>query len=452
MLQPHEHIITLPEQALLALDILERSGCEAWCVGGFVRDTLMDRPTSDIDIATAAPWDQTKDLFETAGYFVAETGIKHGTVTVIIDSTPLEITTYRTDGLYLDHRHPETVTFVQSIEEDLARRDFTMNAIAYHPQRGLFDPFDGIEDIQQHIIRAVGEPQKRFSEDALRILRGMRFVSQLGFTLEDKTYKGMCDQAHLLTTIASERVAVELEGFLLGDNIHDALMSYIDVIGIVVPEALPMKDFDQKTPYHIYDVLEHTAYVLQNTPSYPLVRWAAFFHDIGKPATFFTDDNGVGHFYGHAKISVKVARAVMKRLRMPNKLINDVLTLVKVHDDVVAATPKSIKRMIRKMGGNVDLFYALCDLKKGDAAGQAPKCANRIKLADELAQVARDLVASQEVFSLKDLAIKGGDLIAHGTPPGPEVGKLLEQALDAVIDEQVINEKEALLAYLFDPW
>lgn len=449
---PHEHIVNLPSQAILALDLLERAGYEAWCVGGFVRDALMGREISDIDIATAAHWEATKGIFEAAGYHVVETGVKHGTVTVFIESVPLEITTYRTDGQYHDHRHPESVTFVQSIEEDLARRDFTMNAIAYHPERGLFDPYKGSKDIEAHVIRAVGDPLKRFSEDALRILRGIRFVSQLGFTVEERTYEGMLEQAPLLTEIAHERVACELEGFLLGAHIHDALMRYIDIVSVVVPEALPMKDFDQKTPYHIYDVLEHTAYVLQNTPSYPLVRWAAFFHDIGKPATFFTDDNGVGHFYGHAKISVRIARDAMKRLHMPNKLIDDVLILVKVHDDVVAAQPKSVKRMIRKLGGNVDLFYALCDLKKGDAAGQAPHCAGRIQLADDLAQVAREIVEAQEAFALKDLAIKGGDLIAQGTPPGPEVGVLLNKALDAVIEEKIPNNKQALLAYLYDPW
>lgn len=440
--------ITLPPIAEAALNDIEKAGYEAWCVGGFVRDTILGRETADIDIATNATWDVIKSLFEPTGALVLETGIKHGTVTVIIDSFPLEITTYRNDGTYADHRHPNQVSFVKSIEEDLARRDFTMNAIAYHPDRGYIDPFGGMNDIEARLIRAVGNPSLRFEEDALRIIRGVRFASHLGFSIENSTALAMNDKAPLLEHVAHERLYSEVTKLFEGAHVHDALMRYIDILGVIIPEALPMKNFDQKTPYHIYDVLEHTAYVMQNTPSYPLVRWAAFFHDIGKPKQFFTDENGVGHFYGHAKVSVQIAQKVAQRLKMPRKLTHDMLLLIKVHDDVVAPTSKSVKRMIRKLDGDIQLFLVLCDLKKGDAAAQAPQCSGRIALAEELARVAQLIIEENQAFSLSDLAVSGNDLLFAGIEKGPQIGKLLEQALNAVIDEHISNEKDEIMSYL----
>lgn len=443
---------SLPTAAQVTLTILEDAGYESWCVGGLVRDALMGRVAYDVDIATAASWQSVRDALEPCGFPVFETGTKHGTVTALVNDMRLEITTYRIDGIYHDNRHPETVKFVRSITEDLARRDFTANAIAYHPQRGFCDPFGGQADIEAGILRAVGCPQKRFKEDALRILRGIRFASQLGFSIENETEQGMRKEAPLMNSLAVERVARELEGILCGPHVHDALIAYVDLLGVVMPEVLPLKGFDQKTPYHIYDVLEHTAYVVQNTPPYPLVRWAAFFHDFGKPRAFFTDEAGTGHFYGHAEISTELARCIMKRFKMSPQFADDVLVLVKCHDDVIEAKPKAVKRVLCRLGGRVDLFRALCDLKRGDALSQAPHCRGRVDAANELDAILDEILATQEAFSLHDLAIKGGDIIALDIPAGPAIGSILHATLDAVIDEKLPNERGALIKFAKDTY
>lgn len=440
--------IPLPAYALHALEALEDAGHEAWCVGGFVRDSLMGRASADIDIATSATWQEAASAFKAHGFRTHETGTEHGTITVIVSEKAVEVTTYRVDGAYTDSRHPDSVTFVRDISRDLERRDFTMNAIAYHPVRGLFDPQNGASDIAAGLIRAVGEPKRRFSEDALRILRACRLSSQLGFRIDSATMDAMSACAPLLSRIASERIAKELQGFVCGQFVHDALMRCAHVLEQVVPELSAMGGFDQKTPYHIYDVLEHTAYAMQNTPPYPLVRWAALFHDMGKPQTFFTDEAGVGHFYGHVALSVEIARSVMKRLKMPSSLTSDVLMLVKHHDDMIEPTPKAVKRMLGRLSGRTDLFRALCDLKRGDALAQAPSCWGRTARADELDQVLDAVLEAQEAFSLKDLAVKGDDLIALGIEAGPEIGRLLDEALEAVIDERVPNEHAALLTFV----
>lgn len=447
-IETNTSLINVPEHALKALSILEKGGYEAWLVGGFVRDALRGYQANDIDIATSALWEQGKALFEAAGYNVFETGIKHGTISVRINSQVLEITSYRSESAYSDNRHPDSVSFHKSIEKDLARRDFTINAIAYHPHRGLFDPYDGRTDIEKKCIRAVGEPKVRFSEDALRILRAVRFASQLGFHIDNATTKAMKCKKCLLDAIATERIAHELDYFVCGTYIHDALMNNIEIIGQVIPEALPMVRFDQKTPYHIYDVLEHTAYCMQHCTPSSLVRWAAFFHDIGKPASFFTDEKGVGHFYGHAIISMDIASTVMKRLRFPTTLFDHVLRLVQHHDDVIAPTTKAVKRMLAKLEGSPELFRALCDLKKGDASAQAPHCCERIDLANNLEMILDQILEENDVFALRHLAISGKDVLALGVAAGPEIGHLLAQALDAVINEEISNNKKDLIAFI----
>lgn len=440
--------IELPFHAATSLDVLEQAGFEAWCVGGFVRDALMGKPGADIDVATSATWQQAQQAFEKQGFRTHETGVKHGTVTAIVDDEPVEVTTYRIDGPYDDGRHPASVTFVRDIAADLNRRDFTMNAIAYHPTRGLLDPHHGVEDIASGVIRAVGDPERRFSEDALRILRACRFASQLGFSIDETTMAGMLACAPSLSNIAAERILKELQGFVCGLHAHDALMACADALVPLVPELSAMRGFDQKTPYHVYDVLEHTAYVMQNTPPYPLVRWAALFHDMGKPRAFFADESGTGHFYGHAKLSIEFARPVMKRLGMSPSFAADVLLLVRYHDDVIEPTPKAVKRMLRRLDGRIDLFRAMCDLKRGDALAQAPQCHSRVELADALDRTLDGILEAQEAFSLKDLAINGSDLMALGVNQGPEIGRLLESALEAVIDEQVANNRDDLLAFV----
>lgn len=440
--------IPVPAYAEKALDALERAGYESWIVGGYVRDALLGRPCADVDIATAAGWRDTQRVFEERGHRTHETGVAHGTLTAIVDDRPLEITTYRSDGAYSDARHPNRVTFVRSIEEDLARRDFTMNALAYHPARGLLDPYGGADDLASSTIRAVGDPQRRFAEDALRILRACRFASQLGFDIDSDTFNGMLSNKGLLCRISAERITREIDRLLLGEHAGRALVETVDVLAAVLPELVAMKGFDQHTPYHIYDVLEHTAHVVQNVPPYPLARWAALLHDMGKPALFFTDADGVGHFYGHAAVSVMLARAVMGRLALPSAFAARVLKLVERHDDVIEPTPKTVKRALARLDGDTELFHALCDLKRGDALGQAPRCAQRVGAVDQLEAVLANVLAADEAFSLKKLAINGRDVLAFGVPRGPLVGQVLAAALDAVIDERLDNDRASLEAFV----
>lgn len=446
----HEAQLELPGYALTALSVLEAAGFEAWCVGGFVRDALLGRCINDVDIATNAHWTQTKAAFEGAGFGTRESGVKHGTLTVVIGDSAVEVTSYRSDGSYADARHPSSVTFVSSIEEDLARRDFTVNALAYHPDRGVLDAFGGFDDLRAGLIRAVGVPKKRFSEDALRILRGCRFMSQLGFAIEKETLAAMKASKCLLRHVSQERITHEIEGLLLGEHVHDALMETIDVISFVMPELLAMKGHEQRTPYHIYDVWEHTAWVVQNTPPNRLVRWAALLHDAGKPAASFVGADGVGHFYGHAHVSLVLGESLLSRFLIAPSLRSRILALVRSHDDVIEANPRAVKRALARLGGDVELFAALCDLKRADALSQAPHCVGRVELANELERILDHVVSEDQAFTLKALAINGRDVVDLGVEPGPAVGNLLAYALDAVIDERIENDKDVLRAYVAD--
>ncbi len=441
--------LLLPDTALRVLSVLDDAGYEAWAVGGFVRDALLGRACSDIDIACSAPWQETQRVCELAGMRTHETGTQHGTLTVVCDDEAFEVTTFRTDGAYKDSRHPESVQFVKTIEEDLARRDFTMNALAYRPDRGVLDPFGGQADMEAGVIRAVGDPHKRFEEDALRILRACRFSSELGYSIDPATFQGMLANKGLLSRISAERVTHELQRLLLGEHAGDALLRCVDVLAAVLPELVAMKGFDQHTPYHVFDVLEHTARVVDGVPRYPLVRWAALFHDMGKPACFFFDENGIGHFYGHAAVSVPIARGIMQRLTFSNAFMDKVLTLVKRHDDVVPANPKAVKRMLARLGGDTELFAALCDLKRGDARGQSPQFSgDRIALANELQGVLNEIMEANEAFTMKSLAISGRDVMKLGVPQGPLVGEMLHRVLDAVIDEELPNSHDDQVKYV----
>ncbi len=437
---------SLPSEATALLAQLESAGAEAWAVGGFVRDSLLRRGVSDIDIACNAPWQETQRICEAAGFTTHETGTKHGTLTVVVGGMAFEVTTFRIDGIYKDGRHPEKVSFTRNIEEDLARRDFTINAMAYHPDRGLLDPFDGMRDIEARTIRTVGDPEKRFSEDGLRILRACRFSSELGYALDGATFTAMVRNKRLLQAISAERVTHELERLLLGPCAGSALVECVDVLSAVLPELVAMKGFDQKSPYHAYDVLKHTAKVIDGVPPYSLVRWAALFHDAGKPAAFFTDDAGVGHFYDHPAMSVPIARGAMQRLSFSKASMDRVLTLVQHHDDVVQASVKSVRRMIGKLDGDVDLFRSLCDLKRGDARGKAPRIIEaQVEMVDDLERICDELVREGQALRVKDLAISGTDVIALGVKQGPEVGMMLAALFDKVVDESIENTSESLI-------
>ena len=440
------------------LHILEEEGLEAWMVGGCVRDALLGRPVNDVDIACSGLWQQTQAAIEAAGCLAFETGVAHGTLTALVEGETFEVTTYRVDGSYSDGRHPDSVSPARFIEEDLARRDFTVNALAYHPERGLFDPFGGRADLEAGVLRAVGDPKLRFAEDELRVLRGARFASQLGFAIEPETLKAMRAQCGLPETglpdtaaadaglhhVAAERIALELTGLLCGDYVHDALMRYADVIFTVLPELRPLWKFDQHTKYHVYDVWEHTAWVVQRTRPTPRLRWAALLHDCGKPDAFFMKD-GVGHFYGHAQLSEPIAHEVLRRLKMPKKFSREVCLLVREHDTVVPARPKQVKRMLRTLEGRQDLFRDLCNLKRADSMAHSPEHQTGIGFAADMEECLEQVLAEGQAFSLKQLAVKGGDIAALGIPAGPEVGRILNELLEAVLEERIPNEREALL-------
>lgn len=437
----------IPSCVISVIGLLEAAGYETWLVGGFVRDLLLDRPIHDFDLTTAAPWQNVKELCVDAGYAAHETGIKHGTITVVADDIPIEITTFRTEGEYLDHRHPSKVSFTNSIEEDLARRDFTINAMAFHPLRGVFDPYHGVQDLQAGLIRCVGDANARFSEDALRILRALRFAAQLGFTLEPTTIGAALDRCKDLRLIASERIEDELTKLLCGAGVYSVLMEHTAILNVVLPELMAMEGLDQKTKYHIYDVYEHTAWVVHYSPATPLSRWAALLHDMGKPETFFTDENGVGHMYGHPKVSVEHLRNIAKRLHFPRAFTHDLALLVRYHDARPTPTKKAIRRLYAKLENKAYLFRALCDLMRADSLAQAPEYHDRVTITNKLETLFDEMITDDEVFSLHDLPLSGKDLIEAGIPEGPLVGRALNATLEEVIEERLPLDRDTLLDF-----
>lgn len=432
----------LSKQAESIIGSLYDSGYEAYAVGGCTRDMIMGRESQDTDITTSATPEEIKKVFRSL--HTIDTGIRHGTVTVLMDGIPFEITTYRTEKGYSDGRHPDKVTFTRSLTEDLKRRDFTVNSIAYSPRDGFVDPFGGREDIERGLLRCVGNPKERFTEDSLRILRGLRFCSVLGFSIEKNTVEAMRECKELLSIVSKERIFSELTKLICGKNVRDVLVSYSDILEVILPEIKGMKGFDQHNFHHIYDVLEHTAAVTESIPPVPHLRYAALFHDCGKPDCFSTDENGVGHFYSHPSVSAKKAEEALLRLKSDTKTREAVIKLVKTHDTPIEESERIIKKRLRSMGE--ELFFDLIRLKRADTKGLAPEFHGREKHFDTLEKMAEEIIEKEECFSLKDLKINGNDLIREGFI-GKEIGSALSAALEAVIDGRVKNEKEALLSF-----
>ena len=405
----------------------------------------MGRTPGDYDVTTAALPEETAAVF--AGERVIETGIKHGTVTVLLSGHPLEITTFRIDGAYSDARHPDAVCFTRSLREDLARRDFTVNAIAWSPSDGLVDPFGGEADIRAGILRCVGDPGARFREDALRILRCLRFSAVLGFRAEPETAAAARENRTLLRQISAERVAEELKKLVCGQDVRRVVLVETDILGEVLPELLPLQGFEHHNPHHIYDVLEHSAAVCEAVPPEPALRIAALLHDVGKPDCFFLGEDGVGHFYGHSSRGAEIVDPLLRRLRFDNESRERITALVRLHDVMLEPNERSVLRALRKYGP--ELFFQIMELKRADALAHAPgeKRDERLARTAALEALARDALARQACFSLRDLAVNGGDLIAAGVPSGPAVGAALNALLDAVTDGLVPNEKAQLLAY-----
>lgn len=432
---------TIPERVQQILKTLECAGYEAWCVGGAVRDLLLGREPGDWDVTTNALPETVMELF--APHAVA-TGLQHGTVTVG-GGRGVEITTYRRDGEYLDNRRPESVEFTTSLCEDLARRDYTINAMAMDLHGNLYDPWGGQEDLAAGTIRAVGNPVARFGEDALRIMRGLRFAARLGFSIEPLTSEAIHRCAPLLQNIAVERLYVEMTGVLCGQYVAQVLLEYPDVIGVFLPEILPCVGFDQRSKYHIYDVWEHTVRSVEAVENTPILRWTMLLHDLGKPTTFTVDENGTGHFYGHFRESVEKAKAIMERLRFDNRSKQQILTLVERHDSELALTNRAVRRNLSRYGE--ETLRLLLAVKRADNLAQSPAYRSRQELLDQWEQLLQVELASGHCFSLAQLAVKGNDLLALGLR-GKQIGDTLEELLSLVMEETLPNDRAVLMKYV----
>lgn len=434
---------TLPRFVTEVITRLEENGHVAYAVGGCVRDMLMGRTPHDYDICTSALPDEIKSVF--SDMTTIDTGIKHGTVTVLSDSNPIEITTFRTESSYSDGRHPDSVSFASSLSEDLARRDFTVNAMAYSERCGTVDIFGGADDIKKRIIRCVGDPEERFSEDHLRILRAIRFSATLGFKLENDTSDAVIRLKDTLSTVSPERISAELNKAIMGKDFGRVLTEYSRVFAVFIPELTPCIDYQQNNPHHIYDLLTHTAKAVDACPDDRIVRLAALLHDIGKPMTASVGDDGVSHYFGHARASTEAANAILHRLCYNTADIRDITELIRYHDGYIEPTEKAVKKRLAQLGEKQ--FFRLITLKRADNAAQTADQSYRKEYAKRIVSIANDILNRKDCLSLKALAINGNDLLALGMT-GREIGKALKLMLDAVIDGQVENQREALLSLL----
>lgn len=433
-------MVDIPAPVRDILETLEAAGHRAWCVGGCVRDALLGRAPEDWDVTTAARPEETMALF---GDRAVPTGLRHGTVTVRTAAGGVEVTTLRRDGAYRDHRRPESVTFTDSLEEDLRRRDFTVNAMAADLAGDLYDPLGGRADLAAGVLRCVGDPDRRFDEDALRILRGLRFAAQLGFAIHPDTAAAIHRNRELLGDIAPERIWTELKKLVTGTQAAEVLRAYPDVIGVFWPEVLPMVGFDQRNRHHCHDVWEHTLHALAAVPPEADLRLTVLLHDIGKPNCFTVDEKGQGHFYGHPAESARLAGEMLRRLRADNATTETVVRLVTWHDKNIPRTRSGVARALGKLGER-DL-RRLLDVKWADNLAQAPEYRAVQGEIDKAEAILDQLLAEGACVSLRQLAVTGRDLLALGLS-GPAVGRILRTLLDAVLDETLPNQRAALLA------
>lgn len=429
-------------RALEVLRRLEAAGYRAVLVGGCVRDSLLDIPPHDYDAATSALPQETE--IACAGLRCVETGLKHGTVTVLSGGLPVEVTTFRREGAYSDHRHPDRVEFTSDLTEDLARRDFTINAMAWE-NGGLVDLFGGQADLRNHIVRCVGEPDRRFEEDALRLLRGLRLAAQLNFTLHPDTAAAIRRHAPQLVHVAWERISAEFVRLLCSPGAGQVLLDFPEVITQILPELAPAVGFDQKNPHHIYDVYTHSVKAMEQVPPRPALRLAALLHDVGKPAVFSLDQQGVGHFYGHPKVSAALADRALERLRLDRATRERAVTLVSRHDLPVEPTETWAGRWLSRLGE--DIFFDLLELKLGDALACAPWESGGLEALERTEQAARALLSRRPCLTLRDLAVNGRDALAAGLS-GPAVGRALNRLLEQVAEGALPNDRALLLEKL----
>lgn len=436
--------IPLPEHVKTIIHTLEQAGFEAYAVGGCVRDCILGRTPDDWDITTSATPIQVKSLFRRT----FDTGIQHGTITVLFDKTGYEVTTYRIDGEYEDGRHPKEVIFTPSLLEDLKRRDFTINAMAYNDSKGLIDEFDGIHDISSKTIRCVGNPDERFSEDALRIMRAVRFSAQLGYEIDVSTVNAIKSHAEDLRKISVERIQVELVKLLCSahpERLED--LYRLGITDIILPEFDRMMRTEQNNPHHCYTVGEHTIHALEHTESERVLRLAVLLHDSGKPQVHTTDDTGIDHFYKHQIISEEITKQVLRRLKFDNDTIHKTSCLVKYHDIYIEPDKKAIRKVLALMGE--ELFHLLLQVKYADAMGQSEF--HRDEKLDHLHTIQKlgdEIIQDKECYNLKMLKMTGSDLITAGMTPGIQIGEVLQELLDMVIEKPELNERDILMDFV----
>jgi len=437
--------IEIPCGAAALLDALERAGFEACAVGGCVRDSLLGLTPHDWDLCTAARPEQVKAALAGLDCTCLDTGLKHGTVTVLYGGGAYEVTTYRVDGPYSDARHPDSVALSTRLEDDLVRRDFTVNSMAYSPRRGLVDPFGGEADLRRGLLSCVGDPSIRFSEDALRILRALRFSSTYGFAIDPATASAIHEKKDLLGRVSGERIREELCRLLCGRGTLDVLLAYPDVLCVPIPELAPCVGFDQRSRYHCYTIYEHMARSVAVCREFdPVTRFALLLHDVGKPACFSLDERG-GHFKGHGEAGFALAGPVLDRLHFDGKTRREILELVRCHDTPPEATPRSVRRWLARLGP--EQTARLLEVARADTLAHAEwTVEKRLEELDRAQVLLEQALAEDACFSLRDLAVKGDDLLALGVPEGRQVGALLNALLGEVLDGTAPNRREALLA------
>ena len=441
-----KHTMFLPETIAEIINTLENAGFAAYVVGGCVRDACLGLTPQDYDLCTSALPEQTERVFHDRRLVLA--GKKHGTVGVVTENGVVEITTFRREGGYGDNRHPDWVEFVPDVESDLARRDFTVNAMAYSPARGYADPFGGREDLEKGILRAVGDPEKRFQEDSLRILRGVRFAVRFGLQVDSATENAMFSQVSLMDNLARERVFDELCKLLPLVTAED-LIRFAPILAAVIPELKPMIGFDQRSPHHAYDIYTHVAGVVAGVPGDLTLRWAALLHDVGKVPTFTLDENGRGHFLDHAAKGAEMADVILRRLKAPNALRERVVLLIEKHMLWLVPEKKQLRRQIGRLGQ--ETVYQILSLQQADNSNKGTAKSEENEKYVQILDVLEEIRSEDGCLSLKDLAVNGNDLVKIGFS-GRTIGTMLNWLLDQVMEETLPNDRETLLAWAQRVW
>lgn len=434
-------VIQLPEKVKYVIDTLMEAGYEAYAVGGCIRDSVLGRKPEDWDITTSANPMQVKELFKRT----IDTGIQHGTVTVMLEKEGFEVTTYRIDGEYEDGRHPKEVVFTANLIEDLKRRDFTINAMAYNEKDGLVDAFCGMEDLEKKVIRCVGNPKERFEEDALRMMRAVRFAAQLGFSIEKNTKQAVAELAENLAKVSAERIQVELVKLLVSNHPEEFMTAYeTGLTKVFLPEFDAMIGTPQNNKHHCYNVGQHTIEAVKNTPQDKILRLTMLLHDVAKPVCKSVDEQGIYHFYGHPAKGAEMAKEILRRLKFDNDTIRKVTALIKYHDDTPTLEPIAIRRAIHKIG--MEQYPALFAVKRADTMGKnLYKREEKLAYIKEYQKMYEEILEKEQCLTLKNLAVTGKDLIAAGIKPGKEIGEILDKMLAHVLEHPEDNQKEILM-------